>query len=230
MKSLLIQILLNTALLLVFEVVSVASISAQTIKDWFEKFPQKRELVSFTDSPTNKVMLDFKNHYLRITTASKSESGIQTTTTIFKMFFNEDGTQHFAYLVADDEGKGNGCVKSTLKIYVVQDDAEWKDVTAILVPSLRLSEFYGKKNVPNLIDVNGTISYTPEQNRNSIGLGLAWELPQMGTSITARLIPRCDTKVLPEYAQLLQECKYKAIDLAWDAVHTWFIISKKLEK
>lgn len=206
------------------------NIAPKTIAEWFEKFPNKREFVSLTASPTNAVVIDAQNNYLRITTASKTETAVQTTTTVFKMFMNTDGTPHFAYQVADDAGKGNGCLKSVTSLFVVQDDGEWKDVTTVLVPSVRISEFYGKKNVPNLMDVNGVISLTPDHNRSGTGLGVVLELPQQGNTVLARLLPRCDTAALPEYTQLLADCKFKTIELGWDAAHTWFIIAKKLEK
>jgi hypothetical protein len=217
--------------LLMLTMLTIPRLSAQSIVQWFEKFPQKREIVSLDNSPTNSVLIDAKNSYLRITTAFKSDGGtVQTTTTVFKMFLSEDGTQNFAYQVVDDAGKGNSCLKSVTKLFVVQDDGEWKDVTSVLMPSVRLSEFYGKKNVPNLMDVNGVVSYSPEHNKSGIGLGVALELPQQGSTVLARLLPRCDQTALPEYTQLLAECKYKTIELMWDSAHSWFIISKKLER
>ncbi len=206
------------------------SVSAQNIANFFEKFPHKQDNVSLTASPTNLVMIDTQHNYIRVTSAMKTETTVQTTTTVFMMFTNAEGTQHFAYQTAEDNGKGNGCIKSVTKMYVIQDDGEWKDVTTQLIPSVRLSEFYGKKNSPNLMDVNGVISSTREHNRDGIGLGVALEFPPQGTTILARLLPRCETVVLPEYTQLLADCKFKTIELLWDAKNSWFIIGKKFEK
>jgi hypothetical protein len=203
---------------------------AQDITHFFEKFPHKQESISLTASPTNLVMLDTQHHYIRVSSATKTETTVQTTTTVFMMFTNADGMQHFAYQTVTDDGKGNGCLKSVTKMYVVQDDGEWKDVTSQLIPSVRLSEFYGKKNAPNLMDVNGVISSTREHNRDGIGLGVALEFPQQGTTVLVRLLPRCETTVLPEYTQLLADCKFKTIELLWDAKNSWFIIGKKFEK
>jgi hypothetical protein len=238
------QILPKYTLLLAFTLMATQTVVAQNIAHFFEKFPYKQESVSLTASPTNLVVMDTQHNYIRVTSALKTETtvqtttttvqttitAVQTTTTVFMMFTNAEGLQHFAYQTAEDDGKGNGCLKSVTKLYVVQDDGEWKDVTAQLVPSLRLSEFYGKKNVPNFIDVNGVISSTREHNRDGIGLGVALELPQLGTTLLARLLPRCQTAVLPEYALLLAECKFKTIELLWDPKNTWFIIGKKFEK
>ncbi len=226
----------HTASILTLQVVfllgNYCAVSAQTIADWFEKFPHKRGQVSLQSAPDNAVLVDTKNYYVRVASATKTETALQTTSTVFKMFINEDGTQHFAYQVVEDNGGGSGCVKSVTKMYIVQDDGEWKDVTSILLPSVRLSEFYGKKNVPNLMDVNGVISLTPKHNQEGTGLGVALEIPQKGTTVLAHLLPRCDNgnSVSQEYTALLQECKYKSIELLWDTQHTWFIVGKKFEK
>ncbi|TAE32752.1 MAG: hypothetical protein EAZ92_01230 [Candidatus Kapaibacterium sp.] len=230
MKSFLLQAASILTLQTLFLFCSCHSLSAQTIADWFEKFPHKREYISLQSAPNNAVIVDTKNYYVRVASVLKTGNSLQTTSTVFKMFINEDGTQHFAYQFVDDNSNGSGCVKSVTKIYTVQDNGEWKDVTPMLLPSVRLSEFYGKKNIPNLIDMNGVISFTPKQNQEGTGLGVALEIPQKGTTLLAHLLPRCESSVLPEYATLLQECKYKTIELLWDTQHTWFIIGKKLEK
>jgi hypothetical protein len=216
--------------LIMFVAVTQEEVVAQDITNLFEKFPYKQETVSLTASPTNLVMIDTQHNYIRVTSAIKTETSVQTTTTVFMMFTNAEGTQYFAYQTAEDNGKGNGCIKSITKMYVVQDDGEWKDVSAQLIPSVRLSEFYGKKSSPNLMDVNGVISSTREHNRDGIGLGVALEFPQQGKTLLVRLLPRCETTVLPEYVQLLADCKFKTIELLWDAKNSWFIIGKKFEK
>lgn len=203
----------------------VLPLSAQSLREVFQRFPLKRPEASMTPSPTNKVIYDVANGYLSIKTTTAAETGA-TEQIVFSLFIAEDGTKYYAYQEITDPGSGDGCKRGRLKIYLL-DAGEWRDATAQLLPSVRISEFYGQKSTPNLIDVNGIISYTPTDNQHGIGLGIDYTLPQIGTTIQATLAFRCENDVTSEYLKLYKECKFKTIELLWNKENGWFIMGKK---
>lgn len=176
-------------------------------------------------SPTNKVVYDATNGYLSIKTTTNPDTH-SSEQTVFVLFLADDGTKYYAHQEITDPGGGDGCKRSTLRMYLL-DAGEWRDVTSQLLPSVRISEFYGQKSTPNLIDVKGIISYTPDDNRRGIGLGIDYTLPQIGTTIQATLAYRCENDVTPEYLKLYKECKFKMIELLWNKQNGWFIMGKK---
>jgi hypothetical protein len=227
-------------------------LSAQSVREAFVQFPFKQDGISIVASSTNQVALDSNAEFIRIVTTSElpmmtntgtaassgdnagaATSASQTllatppVTTVFKSFTSEDGTKYYAYAVGQNFTE-TSCSKSTMKMYLA-DAGEWRDVSSQLLPSLRISEFYGKKNTPNLVDMNGIISFTQEHNVRGVGLGIDYVLPEKGSVVEARLVRRCSPgSPLPaEYEKLYQECQYKSIELIWDKEHVWFITAKK---
>jgi hypothetical protein len=200
------------------------TLHAQSLREVFQRFPLKRPEASMTASPTNNVFYDADNGYLSIKTTPVAETET-TMQTVFARYTADDGTKYYAYQEIT-ESRANPCRRAFLKFYLLDAD-EWRDVTAQLLPSVRISEFYGQKSTPNLIDVNGIISYSPDDNKHGIGLGIDYVLPQKGTMITATLVHRCDTAIKPEYKTLLNDCKFKTIELLWNKQNGWFLMGKK---
>ncbi len=220
MKQFFFALLLST-----FIVLWNVPVSAQSLREVFQRFPLKRPEASMTPSPTNKVVYDATNGYLSIKTTTNPDTH-SSEQTVFVLFLADDGTKYYAHQEITDPGDGDGCKRSTLKMYLL-DAGEWRDVTSQLLPSVRISEFYGQKSTPNLIDVKGIISYTPDDNQRGIGLGIDYTLPQIGTTIQAALAYRCENDVTPEYLKLYKECKFKMIELLWNKQNGWFIMGKK---
>jgi hypothetical protein len=198
---------------------------AQSLREVFQRFPLKRPETSMTPSQTNKVVYDATNGYLSIKSITNAETH-SSEQVVFTLFVAEDGTKYYAYQEINDPGGADGCKQGKLKMYLL-DAGEWRDVTAQLLPSVRISEFYGKKGAPSLIDVNGIISYTSADNQRGQGLGIDYTLPQIGTTIQATLAYRCENDVTAEYLKLYKECKFKTIELLWNKQNGWFIMGKK---
>ncbi|MBL7990859.1 MAG: hypothetical protein JNN25_05440 [Candidatus Kapabacteria bacterium] len=215
------QVLLSSVFIALWNV----PVFAQSLREVFQRFPLKRPEVSMTPSRTNKVVYDATNGYLSIKTTTNPDTQ-SSEQTVFVLFLADDGTKYYAHQEINDPGGGDGCKRSTLKMYLL-DAGEWRDVTSQLLPSVRISEFYGQKSTPNLIDVKGIISYTPDDNQRGIGLGIDYTLPQIGTTIQASLAYRCENDVTPEYLKLYKECKFKMIELLWNKQNGWFIMGKK---
>lgn len=197
---------------------------AQSHREVFQRFPHKRPEASVTPSKSNLVVYDAEAGYLSI----KILGDPDPTTNVevnFVLYKTEDGTKYYAYQEMSDSPQ-SPCKRASLKFYV-QDGGEWRDVTGELLPSVRISEFYGQKNTPNLIDVGGIISYSPEDNKRGTGLGIDYSLPRKGTTIQATLTHRCETVILSEYKKLFEDCKFKTIELLWNKQTGWFLMGKK---
>lgn len=195
----------------------------QSHREVFQRFPYKNPEASITPSKSNLVVYDAEAGYLSIKILNDAEP--TTMEVNFVLYKTEDGTKYYAYQEITDSPK-SPCKKAFLKFYV-QDDGEWRDVTGQLLPSVRISEFYGQKNTPNLIDVGGIISYTPDDNKRGIGLGIDYALPRKGTTLQATLAHRCETAMSAEYKKLFDECKFKTIELLWNKQAGWFLMGKK---
>lgn len=202
-----------------------APLSAQSLHEMYQRFPFRRPEATLTPSKTNLVQYDAANGYLSIETITNQETRTSDRT-VFVLFIAEDGTKYYAYQEIHNPGDGDGCPKSALKIYVF-DDGEWRDVTWQLLPTVRLGEFYGKKMTPKVIDHNGVISFTNEDNKAGNGLGVDFTLPRKGTTIIANLVIRCNIEPLPAYLKLYKECSFKTIELLWDKQNAYFLLGKR---
>ncbi len=199
-----------------------STMQAQSHREVFQRFPFKRPEASITPSKTNLVTYNADEGYLSIQIREEANMAIDVNFVLFKA---DDGTKYYAYQEIVETANA-ACKRAFLKFYV-QDDGEWRDVTGQLLPSVRISEFYGQKSTPNLVDVGGIISYTPDDNKRGVGLGIDYTLPKKGTSIQATLANRCEAAVQADYKKLYDECKFKTIELLWNKQNGWFLMGKK---
>ncbi|MCS6808509.1 MAG: hypothetical protein RML40_07030 [Bacteroidota bacterium] len=197
---------------------------AQNFCAVFERFPFKHVEISIIPSASNRVVCDEEHGYLMVRTQATTGRTLEIA---FVSFHADDGTIYYAYQEIISQ-KQSPCRRASLRFYVCDGD-EWREVTYQVLPSVRISEFYGQRTVPNVIDSRGVMSLTPDDNAQGIGLGIDYTLPRKGEPIMhATLVYRCnDATPKKEYQQLYRSCKYKTIELLWNKENGWFLIGSK---
>jgi hypothetical protein len=181
-------------------------------------------VVSLLPSNTNAVTIDEENAVIRIVNNSTGKPIV----TVFRIYIGAGGVEYFAHQRMI--GSSNECTfRSQTRIFTLMDE-KWTDVTAQVIPKLKLSDFYGKRSPKLSFETQSILSLTKEHNETGDGVAIHYGLPNFGYRIFSRLLPQCgDGKKenLVEYEKIFEAAEFSMIELVWNRDEKKFEIDVK---
>jgi hypothetical protein len=179
---------------------------------------------SLLPSNTNAVTIDEENGMIRVVNNGKGKPIV----TIFRIYIGKNGVEYFAHQRM--VGSGNECTfRSRTRFFTLTDD-QWTEVTAQVLPKLKLSDFYGKRGPKLAFESESVLSSTKEHYETGEGMAIHYGLPNFGYRIFSRMLPQCgDGKKenLPEYEKIFEAAEYSIIELVWNREENKFEVDIK---
>lgn len=175
----------------------VASGHAQTIREWYDRFPHKHEDFSSTPVCADSVLTDIKNAFLFIECRAY---GVPVENT-FTYFVKADKSKVFAYRYYNDGGAGS---PESLTRFFTFSNGLWTDVTQQVLPAVGFSDFWDKTKPLPAVKYQRVI--------------FEYVLPRFGTTMVVKIHAEStvDNFIEADYYDVLSPALKRTVQLVWN--------------
>ncbi|MBX2960964.1 MAG: hypothetical protein KF687_00550 [Cyclobacteriaceae bacterium] len=175
----------------------ILTLQAQTIREWYDRFPHKHQDFINVPDCADSVLTDTKNAFLFI---KCWEYGVPVENT-FTYFVKADKSKVFAYRYFNDGGAGS---PESLTRFYTFSNGTWTDVTKQVLPAVGFSDFWDKTK--------------PLPAANYQRVIYEYVLPRFGTTIVVKVHTEStvDNFIAADYYDVLAPVLKRTVQLVWN--------------